>query len=1360
MHSELAATALDSEASSIPSLIAGRYRIEEELARGGMGVVYRASDRSGGPDVAIKRLLPERAAKASVLELFQREYRTLSGLKHPRIIAVHDYGIDDTGPYYTMELLSGRDLRSIAPLPYREAARHLRDVASSLALLHAHRLVHRDVSATNVRLTQEGRAKLLDFGALVPFGNAEVVVGTPSSTSPEALAGKSLDQRADLYSLGCLAYWLLTGRHAYPAKSFDMLRSMWQTAPVPVSSLVSGLPEALVDLVMSLLSLDPLARPESAAEVIDRLNTVADLDPEDDGAGPRSYLLSSVLVGRDQEVRQLMRRVSRLEDGRGSAVSIEGPVGMGKTRLLAELTVGSRLRGFPVLEISAREHQRPYGVASAVAVAAVRTFAGEAKYTLVPHLPVLGHAFPEIMQEGATLIPLDEDPVERRLRTLAAFAQWMIDLSERRPFVIAIDDADHIDAASTALLAALTHNASQHQILLVTTLRTGHRGASESGMAVLRAHAEVIRLQELRSEDTAQLSQTLFGQAPNTGRLASWLHDLSSGNPMQCMELVAHLVGTRVIRYAQGTWVLPHELAPSELPAGVEQARAERIAQLSPEARSLADMLSLHRGALSPQLCHALSEVAQLRAPLALLNELSAKGILVRGLHGYLFTQEPMREALAAGLEPERLKLLHRTIGQVLLRETDLTPEVEIEAGFHLIRAGDVEPGAVLLESGAEKLATVGEGLRDAIPAFEAVLRIYRAQGRTWNQCLHILRSLIVAGQATDRALVERYGDLTFRVILDMTGLKLAAQLRPFMGRRLAVYVGLFVAATRFALTPKRFRFGTVTDLFVHSFGVAVLLVASYLSLMEPRRIASILQGMAPLAWLPKGDIGHFLHDMCTAFHAMALGRDREASRLLEELKQRLDDPTQLRNVAHPIKQRLRGGVILARGVCEIHLTTPQGVPQLAELEALDLSFYNMGAAQLRMLYHAHRGEMTLAQTYREQVELLAVQGGSTWQMEIFLPSTLAVLYDLTRDLIGLKRAVEQLDRVSRHVPALQQHRDLQRAAYLARQGRGPEALALFETVFASLRAEDFSSFSSATAQYAESLNDAGQHARARELCLAAEAHATLGDNSRHCSYDLVRRQLALAEAGLGNVERAAELLEQLITQLTPSENPLQLGLAHRDRALVALQTRERAVFEYHFRNMEKWFRATAYPALVAQCDRVRAKGVGAGFLQIESSEEAAQLLAILEGHEVGEERINAVLELVTRMAGAKSGYFYGVEGRELRMRSAFGSGEEPPTMVAERIHGLSSSLLRDEHTTNSTHTQTATGTTSTSTASETGDELGPSCGVFVLHVPVKDRLRVVGALALVRGQTPLVAPSYKALNTIARSLSTPKKRS
>ncbi|HEY6880855.1 MAG TPA: serine/threonine-protein kinase, partial [Polyangiales bacterium] len=165
---------------SLHAPASGRYEPTHELARGGMGVVYRAIDRTTGRVLALKRSFADQAETAALSRaMLEREYRMLVSLRHPYIIEVYDFGVDEEGPYYTMELLDGTDLRAKCPVPWRDVCSYLRDVASSLALLHSRRLLHCDVSVANIRLTGEGRARLMDFGTLASFGRASVIAGSP-----------------------------------------------------------------------------------------------------------------------------------------------------------------------------------------------------------------------------------------------------------------------------------------------------------------------------------------------------------------------------------------------------------------------------------------------------------------------------------------------------------------------------------------------------------------------------------------------------------------------------------------------------------------------------------------------------------------------------------------------------------------------------------------------------------------------------------------------------------------------------------------------------------------------------------------------------------------------------------------------------------------------------------------------------------------------------------------------------------------------------------------------------------------------------------------------------------------------------
>src|SRR4051812_45361488 len=212
------------------AVLAERYAVRALIGHGGMSFVYRVRDLVAGSEVALKQLvLPNGATTSAAAALFEREFHILAQLRHPHVIAVHDYGLLDSSSYYTMELLDGGDLRERAPVPWRESCRLFFEVCSSLALLHSRRLLHRDISPRNIRCTPDGRAKLIDFGAMAPMNaGAAEVVGTAPFVAPETLHRLALDARTDLFSLGATLYYALTGRLAYPARTFADAMAAWR----------------------------------------------------------------------------------------------------------------------------------------------------------------------------------------------------------------------------------------------------------------------------------------------------------------------------------------------------------------------------------------------------------------------------------------------------------------------------------------------------------------------------------------------------------------------------------------------------------------------------------------------------------------------------------------------------------------------------------------------------------------------------------------------------------------------------------------------------------------------------------------------------------------------------------------------------------------------------------------------------------------------------------------------------------------------------------------------------------------------------------------------------------------------------
>lgn len=284
------------------TMIAGKFRIDAPIGRGGMGVVYRAHQLPMERVVALKVLRPQLAQDARSRARFEREARMASALAHPSAVAIHDFGEHEGAAYLAMELVSGESLRvwlERGPVSTARAIDLAAQLADVLAAAARAGIVHRDLKPENVILEPQAegeRARVLDFGLAFALGpelgprmtREGVVVGTPEYLSPEQARGEAVGPATDVYALGCILHELIVGKPPFLGGELDVLTRQMFAPPPPLrrDTSVLDVPIELDELRRAMLDKRAHARP-SASEVHDRL---AALDPDPDRGRARARI--------------------------------------------------------------------------------------------------------------------------------------------------------------------------------------------------------------------------------------------------------------------------------------------------------------------------------------------------------------------------------------------------------------------------------------------------------------------------------------------------------------------------------------------------------------------------------------------------------------------------------------------------------------------------------------------------------------------------------------------------------------------------------------------------------------------------------------------------------------------------------------------------------------------------------------------------------------------------------------------------------------------------------------------------------------------------------------------------------------
>lgn len=360
-------TGIPLEAHSLAEALRAQYELRRELGRGGMGIVYLARDVRLDRLVAIKTLPPHLAADQVVRERFLREARTAASLSHPNIVPVHRADDIDGHVFFVMGLVDGPALSQLVreggPLTPRTALAILHDVGAALAYAHSQGIVHRDIKAENILIERDsGRAMVTDFGIArlaeaAPLTATGTVLGTVHYMSPEQVAGDAVDARTDIYALGVVAFYILSGRFPFESPTASAVLVAHVTRQPPsLLSVAPTVPSEFGQLVDRCLEKDPAFRFQTCGEFLEELEVLEQRLPAEDIAAPRPD--ADHVAVSSAEAQEIWRRAAQLQNATGPVPPMPPSRASSPAKRAEPLTAGYRLE-------QVREAAREAGIGTA-----------------------------------------------------------------------------------------------------------------------------------------------------------------------------------------------------------------------------------------------------------------------------------------------------------------------------------------------------------------------------------------------------------------------------------------------------------------------------------------------------------------------------------------------------------------------------------------------------------------------------------------------------------------------------------------------------------------------------------------------------------------------------------------------------------------------------------------------------------------------------------------------------------------------------------------------------------------------------------------------------------------------------------